>query len=57
MAALGVAKVLEPQIEARLRKIEQQPQLLRFLIVLLRRLKWFLLSRTVMGQCRHYQER
>ncbi len=41
-AALGVASVLEPPIEARLRTIEQQPQLLRFLAVVLRRLKWFL---------------
>ena len=42
LAALGAAAVIEPRIEARLRKIEQQPQLLRFLAVLLRRLKWFI---------------
>jgi small-conductance mechanosensitive channel len=41
LAALGAAKMIEPRIEAQLRKIEQQPQLLRFLVVLLRRLKWF----------------
>ena len=48
-AAVGAASVIEPRIEARLRKIEQQPQLLRFLVVLLRRLRWFLFSVLLWG--------
>ncbi|HKJ60436.1 MAG TPA: mechanosensitive ion channel domain-containing protein [Hyphomicrobiales bacterium] len=49
VAALGIAALLEPPIEARLRKIEQQPQLLRFLAVLLRRLKWFIFPALLWG--------
>lgn len=49
LTALGLAAVIEPRIEARLRKIEQQPQLLRFLVVLLRRLKWFIFPALLWG--------
>ncbi len=49
VVALGIAALLEPPIEARLRKIEQQPQLLRFLAVLLRRLKWFIFPALLWG--------
>ncbi len=49
LAALGAAAVLEPPLEARLRTIERQPQLMRFLVVLLRRLQWFFFPALLWG--------
>ncbi|MEZ5850870.1 MAG: mechanosensitive ion channel [Hyphomicrobiaceae bacterium] len=43
-ASLLVTRRLEPWLEARLRRIEQQPALLRFLVALLRRLHWALFA-------------
>lgn len=44
LAALGLARLLEPRLEARLRRIHNQPRLLRALIVPLRRLKWIVFA-------------
>ncbi len=42
--AAGLARGLTPLIEKRLRLIEKQPQLMRLLIIPLRRLKWILFA-------------
>lgn len=49
VTALTVSKVIEPKLEARLRRIEHQPRLLRTLAVLLRRLKWVILALLLWG--------
>lgn len=44
VVAAGLARGLTPLIEKRLRMIEKQPQLMRLLIIPLRRLKWILFA-------------
>lgn len=40
LVGIGIAAFVEPRLEARLRRIEKQPQLLRALAVMLRRIRW-----------------
>jgi len=42
--AIGLARLIEPRIEARLRHISGQPRLLRALVVVTRRTKWMVLA-------------
>lgn len=44
LVAAGLSRALTPLIEKRLRLIEKQPQLMRLLIIPLRRLKWILFA-------------
>lgn len=49
LGALGLSSLVGPQLEVRLRRIEHQPRLLRFLAVLLRRLKWVVFAAFLWG--------
>ncbi|MGE0425123.1 MAG: mechanosensitive ion channel family protein [Reyranellaceae bacterium] len=42
--AFGLTRLIEPRIEARLRRISGQPRLLRALVVVTRRMQWILLA-------------
>ena len=44
LVSLGLARLLEPRLEARLRRIRNQPRLLRALIIPLRRLQWIIFA-------------
>jgi small-conductance mechanosensitive channel len=44
LIAVLLSRVIVPRLEARLRKIKQQPSLLRILVVFLRRTKWILFA-------------
>ena len=41
--AVGLTRLIEPKIDARLRRITGQPRLLRVLVVITRRMGWILL--------------
>jgi small-conductance mechanosensitive channel len=56
LGAVLITRNLEPWLKARLRRIEQQPALLRFLVALLRRLHWALFAALLWAAARLLRE-